>query len=409
MLAGVKRYFALALTMLLAAAMPASQGSAAAALDDLAERYWQHQLQTDYLLRSQVGLAVETISPVTVDEANREALFAQSVLDGLKAIDPAALDHDRWLTYRTLSFLAANLATAPRFFWLVQQATPYAGGGQLGAITTLLTTYQLQDPTDARRYVSLLHQYAAFVRSLRAFLQGQHDRGIILPDAESSAAQAVFRAYAQAAQTSALVPVPQRLGALSPADRSALVAQSNDAVSSELLPAFQSVADYLNGAYRAGAPTGVGLSQYPGGRAYYEHLIFANTTLTITPERLHELGISEVTRLNAALDEIRRAMGFTGSLAAFKQFLAHDPQFFATTTEGFGSRLELYVGRARAATPRFFNRMPTAPYGVAPLPEALAGSQTFGYYDQPTAAKPKAFTSTTRGIRNERRRSAPER
>jgi uncharacterized protein (DUF885 family) len=103
------------------------------------------------------------------------------------------------------------------------------------------------------------------------------------------------------------------------------------------------------------------------------------------------LGLAEVTRLNAQLDEIRRQVGFGGTLRDFKHFLAHDPQFFPKTTADFGERLELYVGRARAAVPRFFLHTPTAPYGVAPLPSALAGSQTFGYYDQPTAEKPKGI------------------
>ena len=371
--------------------MAATNDSAGATVDAQADRYWQRELQTDYNLRSQLGLPVETILPVSEAAAADDAAFAQSVLDALAKVDAGSLDHDRWLTYRTLSFLASNDVAARKYFWLAQQATPYAGGAQLGAISALLTTFRFEAAADATRYVSLLHQYAAFVRSQRAFLEGQHQRGIVLPDVESSAAEAVFRGYADPAQSDALVPDDARLHALTPDAAAALKQQAALAVSGELVPAYAAVADYLHGAYRAGAPSGVGLAQYPGGREYYQYLIVANTTLTIAPEKLHALGLSEVKRLNGVLDGIKREVKFSGSLAQFKQYLAHDPRFFAKSTAAFGETLETYVGRAQAAVPRFFSHTPTASYGVAPLPQALAGSQTFGYYDAPKANRPKGI------------------
>jgi uncharacterized protein (DUF885 family) len=369
--------------------MATTNDPSATTIDRLAESYWQYELQNDYFLRAQVGLPIETIRPVSIEEDDRDAAQGQSTLDALASVDVNQLDHDRWLTYRTLTFLASNEVAQRKYFWLTQQATPYAGGSQLGAITTLLTNFQFANDADGRRYVSLLHQYAALVRSVLVFLHGQHDRGIVLPEIESSASAEVFRAYATPEQSGTLVPSDVRLAALSPDDRATIQGASREAVVSELVPAFQSVAAYLDGPYRAGEPAGVGLSQYPGGREYYQHLIELYTTLTITPEKLHALGISEVSRLNAQLDEIRREVGFSGTLVEFKHYLATAPQFFPKTTAQFGERLELYVGRSAAAAPRFFAHMPTAPYGVAPLPKALAGSQTFGYYDQPTAEKPR--------------------
>jgi len=369
--------------------MATTNDRGSASVDDLAQRYWQHQLQSDYFLRSQIGLPVETIRPVTVEAADEDAKFAGGILEALGTIDSQRLDHDRWLTYRTLRFLASNVVAQRKYFWLAQQTTPYAGGGQLGAITTLLANFKFTDTADARRYISLLDQYAGFVRSLRAFLEGQHARGIVLPDVENDASEAVFRGYAAPAQSEVLVPAEARLSGLSAAERTAVRARAAKVVAGELVPAFESVAQYLAGPYRRGAPSNVGLWQYPQGREYYQYLIEANTTLTIAPEKLHALGLEEVARLNAALEEIRGEVGFTGTVAEFKHFLARDPQFFAKTTPEFGQRLEIYVARAAAAVPRFFLHTPTAPYGVAPLPEALAASQTFGYYDQPTAEKPR--------------------
>jgi uncharacterized protein (DUF885 family) len=387
-----KRWPILVFAALLVAAMPgpgAMDADAAGKLDALADRYWQHQLQIDYLLRSQIGMPIETIRPLTYENADADAQLGQSILDGLKQIDADKLDHDRWLTSRTLTYLANNDVATRKYFWLRQQATPYAGGLQLGYFATTFSSFPFANAADAQRYESLLRQYAGFVRSLGDFLRGQHERGIVLPVVEIDAAQAVFEGYAQPTQSGALVPSEARLAALAPADRTALRTAAANIVASEVVPAFESVAAYLKGAYRAGAPSGVGLAQYPGGSDYYRYLVVANTTLSITPEKLHAMGVEAVAEVNRKLDGIRRETGFHGDLAAFKHFLANDPQFFVKTPEQFGERLEVYVRRSGAAAPKYFAHMPTAPYGVEALPKELAGSQTFGYYSQPTAAKPK--------------------
>ncbi|HYL27366.1 MAG TPA: DUF885 domain-containing protein [Candidatus Nitrosotalea sp.] len=379
------------LTALLLAVSPVSANSDASALDALANKYWQHELEFDYYLRAQLGEPIETIRPLTYANADSDAAFAQGVLDALQGVDAAKLDHDRWLTYRTLEYLATNEVANRTYFWLRQEATPYAGGSQLAYINSILTGFTFSDRSDAQRYESLLHQYAGLIRSMHELLIGQHARGIILPNVETDASEAVFQGYAQPAQSGALVPAQDRLKALAPADSAELQSAAQQIVSSEIVPALQAVATYLDGSYREGAPAGVGLSQYPGGAEYYRYLVVANTTLTIEPAKLHEMGLEAVAQLNGELDAIRREVGFHGDLRAFKAFLQSDPQFYVKTTEQFGDRLEVYVARAAAAVPKYFSHLPTAPYGVAPLPQELAGSQTFGYYDQPTAARPKGI------------------
>jgi len=380
----------LAITLNLSVAMPlVAVNNGGAALDALAERYWQHEMQTDPQLRAEVGLPIETIRPTTYANAQADAAFAQGMLDDLGRIDAPGLDHDRWLTLRTLQYLAGKEATSAKYYWLAQQATPYMGGLRLGFLAQAFATFKFANDADATRYVGLLNQFAAYVRSLGDLLRGQHAHGVVLPVAEIDAAQAVYEGYAQPTQAAALVPSEERLQALAPAQRASLRAGAQNAAQFQVGPAFQGVADYLKGDYRQGAPTPVGLWQYPGGDAYYRYLVVAETTVTTTPEKLHAQGLQSVATTNAAIDDIRREVGFAGDLTAFKHFLATDSQFFLPTPEAFGERLEVYMQRAATAAPRYFAHMPTAPFGVAPLPKELAGSQTFGYYSPPTADQPK--------------------
>ncbi|HKE36169.1 MAG TPA: DUF885 domain-containing protein [Candidatus Baltobacteraceae bacterium] len=384
----LKRWLASFLGAALLAATPApATDSGASALDALAAQYWRRELQNNYYLRLEIGKPIETIRPISYDNASDDAAFAQQMLGGLDAIDASKLDHDRWLTYRTLRYLAGNDVAEKQFYWLTQQATPYAGGSQIAEISNVLASFAFANAADATRYESLLHQYAAFVKSLGDLLKGQHERGIILPNVESEASAAVFDGYAKQSRGDSLVPALSRLAALSSGDSEALRASARNIENTEIVPAFDAVAAYLKGPYRVGAPAGVGLRQYPGGLEYYRYLAFASTTIHVEPEALHETGMQQVAAINAKLDGIRKQVGFHGNLAAFKHYLATDPRFFLKTTQQFGDRLEIYVRRSAAAVPQYFLHTPKAPYGVEPLPKELAGSQTFGYYDPPTASK----------------------
>jgi uncharacterized protein (DUF885 family) len=358
-------------------------------VDELAERYWQYVLKVDNYLRAQVGLPIEAIRPLTLDAAAADAAFARRVLEELERIDAGRLDHDRWLVYATMQYWSVLYLGICEHFWLTQHATPYAGGTHLSTTSTILASFKFATTADTERYLSLLHQYADFVRSLLPFLHEQHERAIILPEIEIGPSAAVFRGYTEPAQTQRLIPADSRLTVLPDGERAAFKRAAASVVSSELVPAMHGVAEYLDGPYRSGAPTEVGLWQYPGGRAYYEHLIYANTTLATTPERLYALGLEQVARLNEQLDEIRGKAGFPGAAADFKDFLAHDRRFFAHTTAEFGQRIEGYVERARSAIPMFFSRTPTAAYGVEPLARALADGQTFGYYEPPRPDRPQ--------------------
>jgi uncharacterized protein (DUF885 family) len=358
-------------------------------LDALADQYWQRAVRNEHFLRTQLRLPVETIRPLDPDLAEEDASFARGLLDGLEAVDVAAIDHDRWLTYRTLRYIAWRTVGIATHFWLRQETTPFAGGAHFAVLSPVFAGVEFATAADVERYRSLLHQYAAFVRSLRAFLGGQHRRGIILPNAETDATQAAFEGYARLAQTAALVPDDDRLTALSAGERAALQRHARAVIDAEIVPAFREIAAYLAGPYREGAPEGVGLAQYRGGEEFYRHLVVENTTLTVTPEELQAIGLEHVGRLRERLDEIQSAVGFSGSRGEFKAFLGSDAQFFAATTHEFGERLERYVARAASAVPRFFRRTPRAPYGVDPLPTELAESQTFGYYDRPTPARPR--------------------
>lgn len=155
-------------------------------------------------------------------------------------------------------------------------------------------------------------------------------------------------------------------------------------VDSAIVPSVERLIGLLTGPYAAGAPARVGLSQYPGGKAYYAWLVRWHTTLDVTPDSVHRVGLAEVARIEREMSLARRALGVTLGTRAFHEQLAHDPRFFAKTPEEFGARLMSYATKLDPLLDRYFGMRPNAKGDVRRLPAALEPAMTFGYYQTPT-------------------------
>ena len=159
-----------------------------------------------------------------------------------------------------------------------------------------------------------------------------------------------------------------------------LRAAGRAAITEAVVPAYRDLLTFWCGEYLPRTRTTTGLSEVPDGRAWYEHLVRRFTTLDTTPEAVHELGLTEVARIRADMERTMREAGFEGTFAEFLEFLRTDPQFYARSADELLAYASYLAKRADGALPRFFGRLPREPYGVAPVPEAIAPRFTAGRY-----------------------------
>jgi uncharacterized protein (DUF885 family) len=315
------------------------------------------------------GLPTKHLPDPSYAHAEVEAKFAMEMQQRLERIDPSHLNEDEGLTRRLLQWYLSMPADDLRMFWLRSQITPYAS--PLRGVNQLFTMQKLETAERAR----LLREYGHFVDQLREVIVEQQRRGYLLPKPELPLVRGMIADFIKPPESSAL-----RGG-----DESANV---RDALASVVNPALQRLADVFNDAYESAAPAGVGLSQYPDGARVYRMLIQRETSLDLPPETIHEMGLQEVARIGRELDGIRKEVGFTGTLAEFRQYLKTDPRFFAKSPEEIGERLGNYVRKIEPQIPRFFAKSPRAAYNVKRLDPSFEGAMTFGYYQAPTATDP---------------------
>ena len=214
------------------------------------------------------------------------------------------------------------------------------------------------------------------------------NRGIVLPAEEFRLALPYIRGFGAPPAASAFRPAASRI----PADAQTRFLEAIDeAIAGVVNPAVERLAAFVDGPYRAKAPNAVGLSQYPGGRDYYQFLIRRNTSLTLTPEQIHQIGLDEVARLEAELEKVRVEAKFTGTFAEFHAYLRNDRRFRATSAADIGDRMMKAIARIEPQVREFFPLQPKAPYGVRRLDPSLEQSMTYGYYDLPDAAEPGGY------------------
>lgn len=120
-------------------------------------------------------------------------------------------------------------------------------------------------------------------------------------------------------------------------------------------------------------------STLPGGAAWYASRVRAHTTTDLTPDQIHTIGLSEVARIRARMDEVAAKAGYP-SRTDFITHLRTDPRYYAKTPEEL---LQVAARQAKAIDgllPRYFGTLPRLPYGLKPIPAAEAEGTTTAYY-----------------------------
>ena len=180
---------------------------------------------------------------------------------------------------------------------------------------------------------------------------------------------------------------------MSVADQSRLTAETTAAVRDAIFPAYKRLRDFLRDDYLPVAREGVGLVHMKGGAALYRYLIEANTTLPLTADYVHNLGLSEVARITREMDTIKMRVGFKGTLGAFFEDQRTNPKFqFASKEDmretflAIGKRVDLRVREQ-------FSTIPKTPLEIRPVPEYREKTDAGGSYNQgtPDGARPGIF------------------
>ncbi len=376
---------AIAVVILVAASL-AAQDRRSAPVERLVKEYVERMRQTRF---DPDAIVLAPTQPFTEAEAEEHAAWFEQFVRRVARIDPARLSNDEWVTWSLLRWEGEVGSARRAFFWHEIPVTPYSS--PLRSMQAFFHSAPLVTEADREKALERLRRIPGIVKLIEAKLRTQVDRGIVLPAGEVDLVVPHLRAFTAGAEAGGFGVPQARLDTIPPGARDAFASAVRNVVTSGIVPVVDRLAAYVDGPYRARARSEVGVRRYPSGAEYYRYLIRVHTGLPLSPERIHEIGLEEVARLERALDEVRRAVAFGGSLAEFRTFLETDARFFPKTPEEIGTLLTRAAERIEPRIDQWFLARPKAPYGARRLSPALEPAMTYGYYQVPTAADPKGY------------------
>lgn len=322
-------------------------------------------------------------------------------LQALRAIDRSALDaKDRTSYDLFLHGLQEEFLFEPLVGW--RRLTLGSQGGFHTDFTGLLQASPADTDAQAGQLLARLAAYPARVDQELANLRQGLALGWV-------AAQPVLQRVLATLDAQIAAPIDKspfyepftRLGNDIAAPAQADLRQRARAlITTQVLPAQQRLRDFVAGPYAAAAPAAGNLARYPGGAAAYAALVRSHTTTSLTPAQIHAIGLREVARLRAEMQQVMRDMAWPGDFASFVQHLNTDPKYFHTSPEALLAGYRDIGKRIDAELPRLFAELPRAPWGVRPMPAEM-GPDAAESYEPPGMAgdRPGWFNANTVGYK----------
>jgi len=308
-----------------------------------------------------------------------EAEFAQKKLNELSKIEPKTLSETEQISLTLLKFVLQDQID---FYEFEEYLNPLLS--DTGFHTNL--TYEvrpLNNYWQVREYLKKLNAVPEFVNQNLVHLREGLEKGVSQP-------RVIFEGYESTYDTHIVdnfedsfyySPFKNLPSGLSASQKDSVLTAAKTAIETNVIPQFKRIKTFFETEYFPKTRTSLGVSETPKGNAYYQNRINYYTTSTqYSADDIHQIGLQEVARIKAEMETIIADLKFEGSFEDFFHFLRTDKQFYAETPEQLLMIARDMAKRADAQLPRFFKTLPRKPYGVAPVPDAIAPKYTTGRY-----------------------------
>ena len=232
-------------------------------------------------------------------------------------------------------------------------------------------------PERLEKFLARLHAYPTFMAANREILLEGLARGLTAPRIVTERTIAQLERLLAIPIQEAVIPSLAQVA--SDADREKV----REVVRDEVYPADAQFLDALKGEYLAASRTDPGLWSAPSGDTLYRTQIRSWTTLDISPDEVHRIGMDEIERIDAERRAIARSQGHGDDTNAYREALEVEPANTPKTKDELLARAREDIERAMAIAPKFFGRLPKAALEVWAVEEFKEKDAPFAYYFPP--------------------------
>ena len=308
-----------------------------------------------------------------------EADFAKTILTKLSEVSEMALSETEVISLKLLKFKLKDQIDYFTFERFLNPLLSDAGfHSNLNYSVRPLSSYKA-----AKNYLNKLNAIPVFVDQHFVNLREGLEKGVSQPKVifngyESTYEDHIITDFSDSYFYSPFKNLPENI---TQDQKDSILSAAKIAIENSVIPQFKRIKTFFEDEYLPKTRTSIGVSETPGGEAYYQNRINFYTTSTLySAEDIHQIGLKEVARIKAEMRKIIKEVKFKGNFSAFLKFLRTDEQFYAKTPKELLMFARDIAKRADEQLPRFFKTLPRKPYGVAPVPDAIAPKYTGGRY-----------------------------
>ena len=303
----------------------------------------------------------------------------QKTLADLQAIDRTALSPANQLNY---DLYLRNLQTDIEGYRFRFFLCPLSQQGGVQDADDTITSLRFTTRKDYEDWMARLEKLPAYVEQTTALLREGIKEKIVLPKIVMGRipAQIAKQVVDKPEDSPFYRPFKTLPPNLSPAEEQALREHALQLIGSAVIPAYRQFGEFFEKEYLPACYDGVGIWQRPDGAAAYAFDARQHTTTDLTPEQIHQIGLDEVARIHGEMEALKNQVGFKGALPEFFQFLRTDPQFFFKTREELYDAYKVQAKTTDPLLPKLFKVLPRNPYGVEPIPAAIAPDTYTAFY-----------------------------
>ncbi|HTG77324.1 MAG TPA: DUF885 domain-containing protein [Steroidobacteraceae bacterium] len=324
----------------------------------------------------------------------------QDSLEELRAVDPAGLSDSDRITFDAFKYgreiaiegyrYPAELLPVDQLFGRPAQFAVIGAGGDVHPFVTV---------QDYDNFLARMDGFVAWVEQAINNMRSGAVKGVVQPRVviERAIPQLSALAVEDPKESVLWRPILNLPPGLSVPDRQRIVTAWERKLGEAVLPAIRRLRDYLENDYLAHTRPSVGLSALPNGAAWYAYCVRLHTTTSLTPQQVHELGLSEVARIRAAMERLKAQVGHTGDLRSLFEKLRGDPRFVASDVEALLAGYRDLKSRVASAMPRQFAIAPKADFEIRPVEAFREQSAASASYrpGSPDGKRPGVFYVNT--------------
>lgn len=380
------KLFAFGLASILALSQPAAgEEVASEQLQKLFDDAWQFDLREDPLFATQAGDHRYDDRLPRVKEADwtRRLEKEREFVEKLGQIDARQLNARERTSYEIFSRLRRDQIAEYEFRTFLTPITNRSGFHL--EFPELAKNLQFRNVRDYENFIKRLAAFGQFADDHIELMRAGIKAGLMLPAVALADFERPIQAQIVADPSASLLfePFKKFPESIAPAEQKRLADDARRAISESVVPGYRRFLDFMRDEYVPAARGSIAASALPQGREFYRHRVRQFTTLELTPEEVHQVGLSEVARIRKEMDEAIRSAKFAGDFAAFVEYLRSDPRFYVDSPEQLLKEVALTLKKMDGQLPKLFKTLPRTPYGIREIPAYIAPSTTTAYYQPP--------------------------